>query len=101
MYGIFPISEKSFDLYTDCTVRGYSLYVNTLQKLEELLNAATGTGVVALEFECSSDVAVSIADLRSKCNRIILSTGKIAGEFIDVSGEGTNLRAIVYLYDPQ
>ena len=101
LYGILPIAENSFDLYTDCIVRGYSLYVNTLQKLEELLNAATGTGVVALEFECSSDVAVNIADLRSKCGRIILSTGKIAGEFIDVSDEGTNLRAIVYLYDPE
>ena len=98
-FGLLPLAKTSFDLYTQCTVHGRSLYVNTDAGLEDLLNEVTREGVVALVLECSNSVASNLSELRMKCLQISLTTGKYAGEFIDVSETGTNLRAIVFLHD--
>lgn len=99
IYGLLPESDVGFDYYVQISVRGRSVYVNNLQGLNDLLNSVTREGVVAVEMECASEVASSIADLRVKCSQTVLLSQKIAGEIVDLTEEGGNLRAVVFLCD--
>ncbi len=99
IFGLLPDADVDYDFYVHASVRGRTVYVNSLQALDDLLNSVEREGVVAIEMECTSDVAASIAELRNKCSQTILVSGKHAEEFIDLTEEGGNLRAIVFLYD--
>ena len=75
------------------------LVINSLQALKDLLDSVARDGVVGIEMECAPEVAASIAELRVKCSQTTLVSNKYAGEFIDLTEEGGNLRAVVFLYD--
>ena len=99
IYGLLPDSDVDFDYYIHTAIHGYPVYVNSLQALKDLLDSVARDGVVGIEMECAPEVAASIAELRVKCSQTTLVSNKYAGEFIDLTEEGGNLRAVVFLYD--